>query len=107
MRRVASGDSLHFNFYVNRINRFRDIDVGSWPKKRDLFWHTLYDCVSLSRCLQYGISFGNKKPDNVDWDYIVLLSNPIEEGTVQCKVEKLDLVTGNTAGQDGDTLVMR
>ena len=36
-----------------------------------------------------------------------LLSNLIEEGTVQCIVEKLDLVTGNTAGQDGDTLVMR
>ena len=63
-------------------------------------------CASLS-CLQYGISFGNKKPDNVDRDYIVLLSNPIEEGTVQCIVEKLDLVTGNTAGQDGDTLVVR
>ena len=31
----------------------------------------------------------------------------IEEGTVQCKLEKLDLVTGNTAGQDGDTLVVR
>ena len=31
---------------------------------------------------------------------IVLLSNLIEEGTVQC----LDLATGNTAGQDGDTL---
>ena len=28
----------------------------------------------------------------------VLLTNPIEEGTVQCIVEKLDLVTGNTAG---------
>ena len=58
-------------------------------------------------CLQYGISFGNKKPDNVDRDYIVLLSNLIEEGTVQCIVEQLDLATGNTAGQDGDTLVMR
>ena len=43
-------------------------------------------CASLS-CLQYGISFGNKKPDNVDRDYIVLLSNLIEEGTVQCIVE--------------------
>ena len=43
-------------------------------------------CASLS-CLQYGISFGNKMPDNVDWDYIVLLSNLIEEGTVQCIVE--------------------
>ena len=43
----------------------------------------------------------------IDRDYIVLLSNPIEEGTIQCIVEKLDLVTGNTAGQDGDTLVMR
>ena len=38
-------------------------------------------------CLQYSISFGNKKPDNVDGDYIVLLSNLIEEGTVQCIVE--------------------
>ena len=53
------------------------------------------------------ISFGNKKPDNVDRDYIVLLSNLIEEGNVQCIVEQLDLATGNTAGQDGDTLVMR
>ena len=69
-----------------------------------VFAHPLY--ASLL-CLQYGISFGNKKPDNVDWDYIVLLSNLIEEGTVQCIAEKLDLVTGNTAGQDGDTLVMR
>ena len=43
-------------------------------------------CASLS-CLQYGISFGNKKPDNVDRDYIVLLSNLIEEGNVQCIVE--------------------
>ena len=34
----------------------------------------------------YGISFGNKKPDNVDWDYIVLLSNLIEEGTVHYRV---------------------
>ena len=30
---------------------------------------------------------------NVDRDYIVLLSNLIEEGTVQCIVEKLDLAT--------------
>ena len=36
------------------------------------FAHPL--CASLS-CLQYGISFGNMKPDNVDRDYIVLLSN--------------------------------
>ena len=43
-------------------------------------------CASLS-CLQYGISFGNKKPHNVDGDYIVLLSNLIEEDTVQCIVE--------------------
>ena len=28
-----------------------------------------------------------KKPDNVDRDYIVLLSNLSEEGTVQCIVE--------------------
>ena len=57
--------------------------------------------------LQCGILFGNKKPDNVDRDYIVLFSNLIEEGNVQCIVEQLDLATGNTAGQDGDTLVMR
>ena len=69
-----------------------------------VFAHPL--CASLS-CLQYGISFGNKKTDNVDQDYIVLFSNLIEEGTVQCIVEQLDLATGNTAGQDGDTLVMR
>ena len=43
--------------------------------------------MSLDHVLQYGISFGNKKPDNVDRDYIVLLSNLIEEGTVQCIVE--------------------
>ena len=35
-----------------------------------------------------------------------LFSNQIEEGTVQCIVEMLYLVTGNTAGQDGDTLIM-
>ena len=52
--------------------------------RRSFFAHPL--CASLS-CLQYGISFGNKKPDNVDGDYIVLLSNLIEEGTVQCIVE--------------------
>ena len=52
--------------------------------RRLFFGHPL--CASLS-CLQYGISFGNKKPDNVDRDYIVLLSNLIEEGTVQCIVE--------------------
>ena len=52
--------------------------------KESIFDHPL--CASLS-CLQYGISFGNKKPDNVDRDYIVLLSNLIEEGTVQCIVE--------------------
>ena len=66
---------------------------------------TLY--VPLYHVYSTVISFVNQKPDNVDRDYIVLLSNPIEEGTVQCIVEKLDLVTGNTAGQDGDTLVMR
>ena len=72
--------------------------------RRSFFAHPL--CASLL-CLQYDISFDNKKPDNVDQDYIVLLNNLIEEGTVQCIVEKLDLVTGNTAGHDGDTLVMR
>ena len=38
----------------------------------------------LSVYVPFGISFGNKKPDNVDRDYIVLLSNLIEEGIVQC-----------------------
>ena len=101
----------------NRCVRFKVVRLSSlipWDLRcpcsnlivyrRLFFVHPL--CVSRS-CLQYGISFGHKKPDNVDRDYIVLLSNPIEEGTVQCIVEKLDLVTGNTAGQDGDTLVMR
>ena len=37
-------------------------------------------CLSI----QYAISFGNKKSDNVDRDYIVLLSNLIEEGNDQC-----------------------
>ena len=42
--------------------------------------------------------FGNKKPANVDRAYyIVLLSKVIEEGTVQCIVEQLDLATGNAA----------
>ena len=49
--------------------------------RRSFVAHLL--CASLS-CLQYSISFGNKKPDNVDRDYIVLLSNLIEEGTDQC-----------------------
>ena len=39
----------------------------------------------------------SKKPANVDRDHIVLLSNRIEEGTVQCIVEYLDLATCNTA----------
>ena len=54
-------------------------------------------CASLSPCLQYGILFGSKKPDNVDQAYILLLSNLIEEGAVQCIVESLDLATGNIA----------
>ena len=59
-------------------------------------------------CLNFHfMAFLTQSADNVDRDYIVLLSNLIVEGTVQCIVEKLDLVTGNTAGQDGDTLVMR
>ena len=41
--------------------------------------------LSLSTCLhlQYRISFGNKKPDNVDWVYIIKF---YEEGTIQCTV---------------------
>ena len=52
--------------------------------RRSFVAHPL--CASLS-CLQYGIPFGNKKPDNGDRDYIVLLSNLIEEGTVQFILE--------------------
>ena len=33
MQRVPTSHSWHINFWVNRITRFRDIDVGSWPKK--------------------------------------------------------------------------
>ena len=33
VQRVLTSHSLYSNFQVNRINRFRDIDVGSWPKK--------------------------------------------------------------------------
>ena len=72
------------------MNRFRDIDVESWPEKIPqnaiFFAHPL--CASLSPYLQCGIPFGNKKPDNVDRAYLnSLLSNLIEEVTVQCKVE--------------------
>ena len=79
------------------MNRFRDIDVGNWPKKNypknaTFFAHPL--CASLSPCLQYSISFGSKKADNVDWAYILLLSNLIEEGTVQCIVESVDRSKG-------------
>ena len=49
----------------------------------DRFLPTLY--VPLYHV--YSISFGNRKPDNVDRDYIVLLSNLIEEVNVQCIVE--------------------
>ena len=51
-------------------------------------WLGLWVCVCVCplSCLQYGISFGDKKPDNVDRYYIVLLSNLIEEGTVQCSM---------------------
>ena len=33
VQRVPTSHSSHINFWVNRITRFRDIDVGSWPKK--------------------------------------------------------------------------
>ena len=33
VQRVPTSHSWHINFWVNRITRFRDIDVGSWPKK--------------------------------------------------------------------------
>ena len=33
VQRVPTSHSSHINFQVNRITRFRDIDVGSWPKK--------------------------------------------------------------------------
>ena len=33
VHRVPTSHSSHINFQVNRITLFRDIDVGSWPKK--------------------------------------------------------------------------
>ena len=53
-------------------------------------------CASLS-CLQYSISFGNKKPDDVDRYYIVFLSNLIEEVTELLKVESVQAVLGATS----------
>ena len=45
------------------------------------------EAFGCANAMRYNSFFGNKKPDNVDQDYIVLLSNLIEEGTVQCIVE--------------------
>ena len=33
VQRVPTSHSSYINFQVNQINRFRDIDVESWPKK--------------------------------------------------------------------------
>ena len=33
VQRVPTSHSSHINFRVNRITRFRDIVVGSWPEK--------------------------------------------------------------------------
>ncbi len=38
VRRVASGNSLHIEFQVKRMNRYRDIVVGSLPKKCDIIF---------------------------------------------------------------------
>ena len=54
------------------------------PEPRSGYVCPTFMCLS---CLHYGISLGNKKPANVERDYIVLLTNLIEEGTVQCIVE--------------------
>ena len=37
VQRVPTSHSSHINIQVNRITRFRDIDVGSWPKKTKFF----------------------------------------------------------------------
>ena len=34
VQRVLTSHSSYINFQVNRINRSRDIVVGSWPKKK-------------------------------------------------------------------------
>ena len=35
VQRVPPSHSSHINFQVNRITRFRDIDVGSWPSPKE------------------------------------------------------------------------
>ena len=80
-----SSCQVRFLGTLDMLNKFFLCPCSNLTVYRRLFFaHPL--CASLS-CLQYGISFGNKKPDNVDRYYIVLLSNLIEEGTVQCIVE--------------------
>merc|ERR550519_2470519 len=94
----------------NRCVRLKVVRLSSpipWELRHAEQLLFLCPCSNLTVYRRSFFAHLNKKPDNVDRDYILLLSNLIEEGTVQCIVENLDLVTGNTAGQDGDTLVMR
>ena len=50
VQRVPTGHSSHINFQVNPINRFRNIDIGSWPKKNYIIfgapfiWQTEVSC---------------------------------------------------------------
>ena len=50
VQRVPTGHSSHINFQVNPINRFRNIDIGSWPKKNYIIfgahfiWQTEVAC---------------------------------------------------------------
>ena len=50
VQRVPTGHSSHNNFQVNPINHFRNIDIGSWPKKNYIIfgapfiWQTEVAC---------------------------------------------------------------
>ena len=55
VQRVPTSHSSHINFQVNRITRFRDIDVGSWPKKKllkklNFFDHPLFILFCPKKC---------------------------------------------------------
>ena len=55
VQRVPTSHSSYINFQVNWINRFRDIDVGSWPKKttkndKKNFDHPLFILFCQKKC---------------------------------------------------------
>ena len=61
VQRVPTSHSSHINFWVNRITRFRDIDVGSWPKKTTkktyFFDHPLFIFFPKKSCVFFGRFF--------------------------------------------------